>query len=496
MECIILVPGIEGSRLNLGADEVWPPTLTEAAFGYGRIGALMDSNTIARGILDQVQILEFPPLYYKIYKPLMDKLEEIAESLPTPAKHIDFFYDWRIDFWTSSPPFTAASEQLAHLIQASVASGASSITLVCHSMGCLVGRLVLESAKYRNTSWSKKIGRIICICGPHQGAPIALGRALACEGSSSGVSAADMKLLADDARYPAGYECFPAPGKDVLYDVSSGTANAVDIYSLPADNYYSLTRSNVLAAMDSYKQFDIDNHPKTTKYILIGGQGYSTSNAYLFNGSRYVQTITDDGDGIVPLWSSLVGTNVDHYTVIGDHSGIMSTPQLKQTLDKIFGLATMSSAFMKGQPGITVTVNKHTFSPDEMIEVVLIPDTPSREIDGQLRLSFAANLPTSKRKTKPELTPYGIGLQLTYKGPETSHLSARIGAPRIPGAYVLTFDGTHRVSENSGAVFFVNEPHPPSTVLSTKPQATQVGHRTRGQRTKARQMKQSAKKAK
>jgi hypothetical protein len=276
---------------------------------------------------------------------------------------------------------------------------------------------------------------------------------LACEGRSLGLSAADLQLVENDARYPAGFQCFPVPGVDVLYDVSTGTAVSIDVYGLAADKEYELMRGNALAAVASWSQLNIDGHPKQISYIVIAGQGVDTSKAYLFDGTQYVQTITEDGDGVVPLWSALAGKNVTHYTVIGDHVGILGTPELKQTLDTIFGLPPMS-AFLKGETGVTVLVNKHTFRPGEMMQVVVVPDTPTHEIDGKLTLAFAATFRSHDKSS--ELMPYGTGSSLTYKGPETSHLSSRLTAPRVAGAYVLKFEGTHRSSSTSSAVFFVN----------------------------------------
>jgi hypothetical protein len=454
MDCILLIPGIEGSRLSLGTEEVWPPTPDEMIGGYDRIDKLLDPNAIATGIWDETVI--FGLIHYPVYKPLMDKLDEIAQELG--ARRVNFFYDWRTDLWKSTPPLTASSEKLAKAIETSVAGGASSITLVCHSMGSLVARLVLESPRYKNTTWFAKISRIVCICGPNLGAPVALGRALACEGSSLGLSAAQLQAIENDPRYPAGFQCFPEPGIDVLYDVSSGSAVPVDVYGAAEDARYQLTHSNAQAAAASWSQLNIDGHPTSVSYTVIGGTGYTTSKAYLFNGTRFVQTITEDGDGTVPLWSALAGKFVSHYTVIGDHVGILGTPQLKQTLDQIFGLPIMS-AFVQAAAGVTVTVNKHTFRPDEMMQVVIIPDTPTAEIEGRLTLAFVGS---PRTRTSPNLVPYGKGSSLTYKGPETKHFSARLTAPHVPGAYILKFEGTHLSTEASSAVFFVNAASPVS----------------------------------
>jgi hypothetical protein len=240
----------------------------------------------------------------------------------------------------------------------------------------------------------------------------------------------------------------------------------VNVYGAAEDAKYQLTHSNAKAAAASWSQLNIDSHPTSIAYTVIGGTGYATSKAYLFSGTRFVQTITEDGDGTVPLWSALAGKYVSHYTVFGDHVGILRTPQLKQTLDQIFGLPVMS-AFVQAAAGVTITVNKHTFRPDEMMQVVVIPDTPTAEIEGRLTLAFVSS---SRTGTSPSLVPYAKGSSLTYKGPETKHFSIRLTAPHVPGAYILRFEGTHLSTEASSAVFFVNAASPVSIHLRRKAQ--------------------------
>ncbi|WP_316395246.1 alpha/beta fold hydrolase [Bradyrhizobium sp. 33ap4] len=453
MNCIFLVPGIEGSRLSLGTEEVWPPTVGELISGYNRIDKLINPSVIATGIWDEIVIGGL--IHYPVYKPIMDKLDEIAGELN--AKRVNFFYDWRTYLWKSTPPFTASSERLAQAIESAVSSGASSVTLVCHSMGSLVARLVIESSKYRNTNWFSKIKKVVFICGPNLGAPVAVGRALACEGSSLGLTAAQLQLIENDPRYPAGFKCFTEPGIDTLYDVSSGSAVPVDIYSAAADTRYQLNRSNAQAATVSWAELkDIDSHPKTIEYTAIAGTGLTTSNSYLFNGPRYVETITGDGDGTVPIWSASAGKYAVHYTLQGSHVDILGTPALKQTLDKIFGIAVVS-AFVQAAPGVTVNVNKKTFKPDEPMEILVIPDAPTTDINGHLKLKF---VDASRVKKAANLVPYGTGTSLTYKGPATTHFLAKLTAPHVPGAYILAFEGTHKSSEASSAVFFVNAATP------------------------------------
>jgi hypothetical protein len=66
MDCIFLIPGIEGSRLSLGTEEVWPPTPNEMIGGYNRIAKLLDPNTIATGIWDETVI--FGLIHYPVYR--------------------------------------------------------------------------------------------------------------------------------------------------------------------------------------------------------------------------------------------------------------------------------------------------------------------------------------------------------------------------------------------------------------------------------------------
>jgi len=453
----------------LGTEEIWPPTPFEAVVGYHRIDKLLDPRAVATAVIDQVTI------FYPVYRPLIEELNKIAIALR--AKTILFAYDWRSDLWTSTAPFTAASELLARAIDKSVRDGASSVTLVCHSMGCLVARLVIESPKYKNTSWYKKIEKFVAICGPHLGAPVALVRALGLEGSS-GISADDMKRVAGDPRYPAGYQCFPAPGIDVLYDVSTGELKTLDIYNVGVDRTYDLTRKNVLAAQTTFNILNIDSHPSGIRYIFIAGQGFDTVKALVFNKLRLVDKLTEDGDGVVPVWSSIAGKKVVRYTMPGDHIGIMETYQFKQTLHDVLGSPMMLTLSVTETPGLTVTINKRTFSPEEMIDVVLVLDAPTVEIDGHLRVVSVTNVAALTSGAEPQLAQYGAGLPVVYRGAQTMHVSMRLAAPGVPGAYILQFDGTHRTTAATAAAFYVNKAATASPTVI--PQGTRSIARTKG----------------
>lgn len=454
METIILVPGIEGSCLGLGQTSVWPPTLDEIAWdGYHRLDQLLDPAVVATAIWASIPVWE--GYSYPVYQPIMTKLDQIAQRLG--AGRIDFYYDWRVDLWQSTPPFTASSEKLAQRIAKAVGDGATSITLVCHSMGNLVARLVLESQRYRNTDWFPKIRRLVSICGPHLGAPVALGHALGCEDGALGLSSDDYRQIENNASYPAGFQCFPTPGTEVLLDTGlAPSQHDQDIYDTAVDEKYSLTPSSARAAAASWRELNVANRPDHVTYVFIAGTGFQTSNAYLYDGTTFVQTIAVDGDQTVPVFSALAGSNSGKYTMPGDHVGILGTVQLADALDEIFGLSTMR-VFAMAKPQITISLNKRTFAPDEPMQLQIIPDTPTTAIKGRLSVSAVPRAGAPNAAAAPGLVAYGAGLPVEYQGPEIAHISARWTAPRLPGAYVMRFEGdTHQSSEQSSVVFFVS----------------------------------------
>lgn len=64
MQAIILVHGIMGSKLKLGTEEIWPPSLGEMIQDhYTRIGKLRDPRAVPTDILYQYTS------FYQIYGP-------------------------------------------------------------------------------------------------------------------------------------------------------------------------------------------------------------------------------------------------------------------------------------------------------------------------------------------------------------------------------------------------------------------------------------------
>jgi pimeloyl-ACP methyl ester carboxylesterase len=444
MHYIIFLPGILGSSLVLNGEEVWPPSLGELLSGkYKRIDKLANPQALPHEVIKRV-------IVRRIYGPILDALDVIAKSIG--ATVVEFPYDWRNDLWQNrggGHPAIAASERLANEIAKLVRGGASEISLVAHSMGGLVARLVLESNKYGGQPWFRRIQRFAALCTPHLGAPLSLGRALAVEPGELSLSSADIQRLVNDPNFPAGYQLFPVPGHATLFDASK----VLDIYSASVAQKYGLAPSNQTAAATSWRQLNLQRRPRNVNYVFLNGSGFSTSNQYYYDDRRYVATATAEGDGTVPEWSTNPG-GVEEYSFYGGHLDVTYGTQFQQQLHYVFGIPFMSTR-ARDSAGLMISIKRGSYAANEAMEVLLVPDVPSTRISGQLRLMVAEGV-QGRSQDDYLLVPAGVDLPVVYEGAQITHMPITLMAPARPGAYVLTFTGTHATRDEAPAGFFVS----------------------------------------
>ncbi len=412
MDTIILVPGGGGSRLTLQNQEVWPPTIPELVAGYNRTPQLLSSNVKVGTILDGIPKV-FP--CYGVYGPLQDDLAKIAKSCG--AQFVNFPYDWRKDVLV-----TAAD--LAKKIKSCVKSPSDEITLVGHSMGNLLARIILESGDYSSKSWFGNIKRYVGICGPHYGVPVILKYTL---GLSSwlGISASDMKALSKDPRYPSCYQCLPFEGKDVLFDSQSGNPQAKDFYTASVANDYDLDLTNLGKAKDVQTKLSFANKPTTVDYDLISGSSHTTDEWLEYDGpTSFVSAHQDqDGDSTIPLWSSKV-LPYTQWVTPGDHVDILKSYPFKQILYLILGCKGLTPDLtLMDLPGLTISLNKFVYAPYEEIEILLIPDLRTQELSGSLQITRVVG-PEARRFVRYQEQP------VVYRGPQITYLRSTIAAPR------------------------------------------------------------------
>ena len=439
MDTIIFIPGFAGSKLTLNGVEVWPPTIFEYVFGYHRLAELTDPNTQKNGVIDSA-------FCFPIYQPIDDDLNTIAAALG--ATKIDFDFDWRQDILQSTMPL------LAQTIEARYANGARSIALVCHSLGGVVARLLLESGTYANEPWLGAIEHFVGICNPHHGAPLILGGALGVLGFQ-GIGASDMPGLASDPRYPASYEALPAPGYNRLRRQPGNVP--INIYTTVVDGEFGSGSPNIRAAIHSFSALDINNRPATVQYHLIAGNQHLTIEQIDVASSGFSQEQDNLGDGTVPLWSAAPGP-MPAFVIPGDHIGILKTDAFRQRLFQILTGGTVMPPPYAAKPVVVISLNKQIYAPGEEMSVLIIPDKPTRGINGKLRIS------RGKGDSAADFERYGDDLPVSYSGAEATHLLMHINAPSDPGAYRMTLeDGNYESTAITSGGFAVSRaaaPHP------------------------------------
>ncbi|WP_164940557.1 lipase/acyltransferase domain-containing protein [Bradyrhizobium zhanjiangense] len=383
--------------------------------------------------------------FFQVYGPIINDIDAIIAA--QGGRRPDFYYDWRVDFAKSA-------DALAQIISrtCSGSNPATEVTIVAHSMGGLIARSLLENGKYSRTSWFKKIRRFIAVCVPQVGAPIAVARAIGLEGSTS-ITPQDMKLIMNDANFSAGFELFPAPPyrRTALLDVNSGP---LDIYGNATATKFQLSTQNQAAAINSWSSLDLKKRPTGVEYISIAANGLSTENAYYFNSTAYVSRSSVDGDGTVPYWSSSFGPVDRLYTLPGDHIRVMNTNAFRQLLSDLFGARMAIVPYATHKPGLSISLNKSDLRPGEALEVLLIPDARATELAGKLCIHKAA---APAPATEAKLVPVGADVPVSYQGPPIASLPLVLSAPQAPGAYVLTFEGTHLSTVETSAAFLVGE---------------------------------------
>ncbi len=435
METIILVPGGGGSKLKLNSQEIWPPTPIEMAIGYQRTTELQDSRVKATAVIDV-----YPPLpCYEIYKPLQDDLNIIAKNAAPAARRVDFAYDWRKDI-------TWSANKLASKIAACVSNGSTSITLVCHSMGNLLARMILESGDFSNKSWFSKITRYVGICGPHAGVPEILEYALGLKKWVC-ISPADMKTVSANPDYSACYQCLPLETYQVLLDVQDGPK---DFYDSSVASDFDLNQQNLDAAKNFQGKLDFSKRPGGVRYTLIAGWQQQTDETVEYDGSTYQATATNDlGDSTIPLWSSAPAQLHPRVTP-GDHIGILKSYPFREILYEVLTNGTLVPQLsLVEQPGTTLSLNSFTFVAHEPIEILIIPDLRTREISGTLQITRVVD--TKGRKfVRYQEHP------VAYRGPQISFIRSTISAPADPGAYRITFTGSHGTSQRTATGFIVS----------------------------------------
>ena len=431
-DAIVFLPGHPGSILWLNGEEVWPPTLEEILLGYHRLAQLVDPNVTVGGIIPNIWLKQ-------VYKPIADDLSYIAAQ--TGAQYVEFPYDWRQDISTIVPLLAARLQQV-------YAAGAQSIALVCHSMGGMIVRLLLENPPEPLPDWFSAVTLVVGICNPHHGAPKVLAMGLGILGDL-GIAGDDLAALCADPRYPAAYQGFPAPHYNRLRHQPGN--KPLIIYKHKVADQFHLSRDNLGAASKSFGALDMDHKPPGVDYVLIAGSNHSTIERIDYDGANLTPEFDNVGDGTVPLWSAAPGP-MSAFVFDGDHLGVMSSGPFRDRLFQTLTGADLRVPPFSDKPVVTVSVNQIVYAPGEAMTILIVPDKPVSELSGALIISRAKDV------SGGPLALYGDKVPISYQGPVVSRIGPLLAkAPADIGAYRMTFEGDHVTTDETAATFVVSQ---------------------------------------
>ena len=357
MDAVVLVPGILGSSLDLYGQEIWPPNRDEAlASHYERIQFLLNDDAKPKGIINWVVL----PCA-QIYAPLVSDLKAICNQVPQ-KKYIEFPYDWRQDLLKTAKQL---STQLDELVEK---NGVKNITIVSHSMGGLVARILFEYGKIPSKWKAKAKVRLLCICTPHRGSPASLSKCMGIEPETT-ISRKDVKTLCD-SDHPTAYELLPPPSKTFVWDVNK---KPLDIYQPAIARLLKLSTKNLAAAKTSFSQHDIDNKPSKIEYTFVFGTDHTTEEEFIIDGTKPPIQYDSQGDGTVPTWSASYTGNksgIVTWHTPGDHVGIFAVQAFKDYLYGYFGMAAPFVRAMKRDTNIAVlSPNKRMYAPGQAMRI-------------------------------------------------------------------------------------------------------------------------------
>ncbi len=153
---VIIVPGIMGSELYRGDEMIWPNIVT--LFRRPQLLGLPDQGLSAGQVARQVVIV---PNVIKLeaYSHLVDFLVE-SLGYELDRNLMPFGYDWRQDNRESARKLAAAIADWKRRVLGEDAK----VTIVAHSMGCLVTRYFVECL-----GGAEMVDRLIFMGGPHGG---------------------------------------------------------------------------------------------------------------------------------------------------------------------------------------------------------------------------------------------------------------------------------------------------------------------------------------
>lgn len=426
---VMVVPGIMGSVLRQGGPEgeiIWPGTLWSYMFSYSDMEALLSPDLVATELIECC--------WKDVYNVLLDALQkcEFQPDGDTPTLQT-FPYDWRQDLRKTAADLADAIDETVDMHGDGV-----EVTLLCHSMGGLIGRYYIESGQFDGRRGHESIRQLIMMGTPNNGAPKALFAALGQE-SMIFLNAAQVKRVASDERYPSIYQLFPPSDMSFAWDGSAnGELRAVDLYDAVRARQLGLCAENLKAASDFRGKLDASRRPNGVRYFCFIGTRQSTSTAV--NVIQRDERVTvrdmkdpDGGDETVPIWSASLH-KVQGCYVGGGHTSMFKDRKLRRVLATLLG---HQGVLDDDGPSVSVLVSPEIVKPGESVILTLKTKTRLDRFYGEISLQRG-----TVDRASGSISGYGAAegkLPIRYEGASIRELRIEFSAPDAQGLYLVNF---------------------------------------------------------
>ncbi|HUR34878.1 MAG TPA: FHA domain-containing protein [Vicinamibacterales bacterium] len=304
---VIVVPGFGGSMLWRGSEQVWPAPrmiLTQPEL------LRLEQPLEARGLVDEVVIV--PNLLKQDqYSALTDYLKE-GLSYETGNDLLEFAYDFRQDNRTSARQLAAAVDGW---------KTRAPITIIAHSMGCLVARYYVE-----RLGGQARVSRVIYLGGPHAGTPYAFA-SLVQGPDLLPLGFLNARLRDVLASLPSWYQILPT--YPFIADQRSPFA-VLDDETWVLDHHRALVRNA--------REFRAElAATATVKSVCVFGYGLKTITSATVEREagrpcRKAQfTVTTQGDGMIPEHSGVLA-GAEIHPVKQHHGSLYGDSDVKMRL--------------------------------------------------------------------------------------------------------------------------------------------------------------------
>jgi pSer/pThr/pTyr-binding forkhead associated (FHA) protein len=278
---VVVIPGFAGSNLWRGSEQVWPSLRLLGHPELLRVERPLD----ARGILNQVVVV---PGLLKLaqYSALTEYLRqslgyEVGNDL------LEFAYDFRQDNRRSAAALGAAIEQWDQ---------SAPITIVAHSMGCLIARYYIE-----RLGGKRRVERVVLLGGPHAGTPYAFA------GMQTGPHLLPLGMKNGQWRerlttFPSWYQILPT------YECVSTGDGALDV--LGDDSWVPEAQRPLLHSARRFRE-ELGTHSSVPAVCVFGYgvktiAGASVERAAGGEVRNPELHFTNGGDGMIPQHSAIL----------------------------------------------------------------------------------------------------------------------------------------------------------------------------------------------